>query len=1119
MSSHSLRRVALAVAFTFGFWGLVCTYASAATVVANGNDQDAVVDRDGVTHLVWNESVTSAPDVTHYCQIPRGTTACTNAKTFVPQPNEPINTDFQGPRVMITPFGEVLVVTNRCCGTILDQNNGSHGVNVLYTSDDGGLSFDGGAPLGSVPPGEPASPIPGVFDGAGRQVVTIAGPTEGIQAQAAPIAPFGGGAQPYTTAKAQLSNDYGYDPTVVQTSPTSFTAAWSNLGGTATYVRTLSCPGTSCAASYFNNAANWTPRVAIADAELPRLAGGDAGTFLMYRGTAGDADNKYFLRRLDGTSIGAAQPLSGGNAGNFRDIIEDPNGLLHAVYVSGDNAMAYRASANGGASWGDVQELSPGPDFSLSKPRVVARTVDDGFTGAAFWMSDDGGTQNPPILMGALPDPSVSLVVKPPPGGGGGGGGTPPAPPIVIEPCRSLSFAAVDVVADVCLKKEGDAYVATGGVKINGLRVELGSGKLKLDPKKRTITSSGATVTLKAGDTVLFKDDIDWTLPKGSTASLGSIDLSGGGDLLGFPLKGSADLKLRGGGAEIPVHLGLPALFGGVTGDVTIRADNVAGVHLRELHVKVGDALIGPLEIKDLFFDYDAEKGSWAGGAEVILPPQPPGPSLKGEIGFTRGELDYLKNELTLPGPGIVLDPFGATYLKKIRFSLLTNPLRLSGGVTINAGPTIGGVAAVGVDGDLTFTLGDPAILRVDGRVSLVSIPLGSAFFELRTNGYVGFGGDVGFSESGFSATGHVEGWLFKSAFNVGAKASVCLGDLGCVGGEVVFSSNGFAGCAYTFAADFGAGYKWGEGLDIMWTGCDVGPYRATASAAQVGGARAVTLGQGLPSGVIAVEGNGAPPHVALVAPGGARVEDTPGAKSQTDSLLSFHNPATNTTYFVLKSPAAGTWKIEPAADSVAITGVKAADGLDDPKVTARVTRGAGGKRELSYTVNDVPGQKVTFAEKGKAAAQTLGAAKGRKGTLRFTPADGPGGTRRIIALVSSYGVPRKELSVASYVAPPPPRPATPKRLKARRTASALTVAWSKAANAKRYEIRATLSDGRRLLVRQKGTRVTIPRFATRSRATITVVGLKADGTRGRKATVKVTAKKAKAKKKAAKKK
>src|SRR3712207_7792932 len=43
--------------------------------------------------------------------------------------------------------------------------------------------------------------------------------------------------------------------------------------------------------------------------------------------------------------------------------------------------------------------------------------------------------------------------------------------------------------------------------------------------------------------------------------------------------------------------------------------------------------------------------------------------------------------------------------------------------------------------------------------------------------------------------------------------------------------------------ADFGAGYRWGESVDLMFSGCDIGPYKATASAAQVPGARTVTFG------------------------------------------------------------------------------------------------------------------------------------------------------------------------------------------------------------------------------------------------------------------------------------
>lgn len=1093
--------------FLVALLALTAPAAHAASQIASGNYPDAVVDRDGVTHVVWNtDNNGSSGDVLNYCQIPLGGTGCTNTQTFVPPGTASGNHDFAGPHVFVETNGDVLLVTHRCCDPVAGHSDDD----IAYVSPDGGATFAGPTAIGSVTPGQAAVPTPIAYDASLSRVLTISSPTGGIRFQAAALA--GGGApQGYETAVAQLSNYNSYDASVVFVGPGKFAAAWADANGTS-YFRTYTCTGNPCSNNP-NNAASWSQQVPVPGAERPRLVTGPNGTFLLYRDPG---SNTYYTRSIDTTNntFGPAQVVGPSPiAGNARDITEDANGILHALFIDNNSGLSYRASANGGQQWGDLQTIVPGPNFQLGDLKVVARTVDDGYAANAIWEDVAPGARNPAILMQALPDLATALHVTPPPGISLPGGLTPttPAAPTPPGACQTLSFGAVDVIADVCFRRVGSAYVATGGVKINGLRIELGSGRLKLDPKARTITTSGASVTVKVGDVVLYRAPINWTLPRGSTASLGTIDVSGGGDLLGFPLKGSASVNFKNGGAEIPVHLGLPALFGGVTGDVTIRADNVAGIHLRELHVKVGDALIGPLEIKDLFFDYDADTVHWAGGATVILPPQPPGPSLASKISFTHGNLDYLQNDLTLPGPGIVLDPLGATYLKHIRFGLFTNPLRLTGGVTINAGPQIGGVAAVSVDGDLTFTLTDPAILRADGRISLVKIPVGSAFFELRTNGYVAFGGRLGYRDGSFEADADISGWLFKSAFNVDASAQIKLGDLGPLGGEVVFSSVGFAGCVRTTLDDFGAGYRWDGHLEFMFTGCDVGPFKAVAAAAQAGGApRSVSFGKDAPTGVVAVQGDGAPPHVSLVGPGGVRVDAPASGAMQTPGAIAFHTADTNTTYFVVKKPAAGAWQIVPQADSAPVTGIQSADGLEQPQITAHVRKGSNGKRVLTYKVKAIPGQQVTFAEQGKQAAQQLGKAKGTQGTLRFTPADGPGGTRRIIAMVASYGKPRKNLTVASYVAPPPARPAAIKRLRAIRGTKALTITWSKAKNAKRYEIRATLSDGRVILVRQKGTRLAIPAVATRTRATITVTGLKGDNTRGRKATLKVAAKKAK---------
>ena len=151
-----------------------------------------------------------------------------------------------------------------------------------------------------------------------------------------------------------------------------------------------------------------------------------------------------------------------------------------------------------------------------------------------------------------------------------------------------------------------------------------------------------------------------------------------------------------------------------------------------------------------------------------------------------------------------------------------------------------------------------------------------------------------------------MSGWLFKSAFSVNAGASICLGDLGCAGGEVVFSSVGFAGCAKTPIADFGAGYQWGKSLDFMFTGCDIGPYRAVATAAQAGGTRTVSFGAGRPAGVSRCRARARrrTSRSSALRARGFRTRRAP-APARACRVV-FHNPQTNTTYFVVKAPAGG---------------------------------------------------------------------------------------------------------------------------------------------------------------------------------------------------------------------
>jgi len=227
----------------------------------------------------------------------------------------------------------------------------------------------------------------------------------------------------------------------------------------------------------------------------------------------------------------------------------------------------------------------------------------------------------------------------------------------------------------------------------------------------------------------------------------------------------------------------------------------------------------------------------------------------------------------------------------------------------------------------------------------------------------------------------------------------------------------------------------------------------------------------------IRVHGDGAPPKVDLVSPDGRRISvpDRPGGELVKDSHLIAENPADATTTIMVAHPAAGTWRIEPRAGSARVTAVDHADARPQPTVVG----GVGGKRyarTFGYAYAPRPGQKITFVERGPRTARVLGVAKPgrcrhqprggdpvRCGILRFTPARGGAGRRRILAVIEQDGQPVKPIEVAAYTAPPDRLPARPVLLRARRAGGAVVVRWQPSAGAS-FTAQATLSDGRRLV-------------------------------------------------------
>ena len=157
------------------------------------------------------------------------------------------------------------------------------------------------------------------------------------------------------------------------------------------------------------------------------------------------------------------------------------------------------------------------------------------------------------------------------------------------------------------------------------------------------------------------------------------------------------------------------------------------------------------------------------------------------------------------------------------------------------------------------------------------------------------------------------------------------------------------------------------------------------------------------------------------------------------------------TTYVFVGDPRAGNWSVETVDPGQELTDIRVAQGLEEPRVTARVRR-RGRRFQLDYTARPIAGQRITLIERGDGVARVLGRARGRRGTVRFRPTLSRDRRRTIEAEVTQNGLPRELLTVARFKAPPEPRLARP-RLKAKRSRSTLTLNWRRVRRATRYVV------------------------------------------------------------------
>ena len=377
--------------------------------------------------------------------------------------------------------------------------------------------------------------------------------------------------------------------------------------------------------------------------------------------------------------------------------------MANGSYGNGkhEDPIRYRASTDGGKTW-------------LPERTLVASTADEGFNLQLGAAADGGGfvaydrNNGGPLTAVAIPPLSAQ-------GGGGSGGGA--------DCVGTVSFGPVQAIATAgCLLKHADgSYTSSDPVRLNGLDlVPHASGRrahaaakpqITVDPVHKQVHIDAADV--KAGNIVLDKGSFDWDLAKGAGTittftHLEKFKVS----IFGFPVAGEATLQFDKNGAFIPAHLELPAVFGGITADVTLRLKNPGGLKLDGFKLHVGQAFLGALQVKPLDVEY---KGSqppvFEGSATFLLPPAYANPGAHVSFGFVNGQFKHAEGSVPFDPPLALAPPWA--YLRQIGLALSTDPLKIGGGVELIGGPQILGSAALAIDAlppqGFSFTFSDPA--------------------------------------------------------------------------------------------------------------------------------------------------------------------------------------------------------------------------------------------------------------------------------------------------------------------------------------------------------------------------------------------------------------------------
>jgi hypothetical protein len=305
---------------------------------------------------------------TRVCVLDRGARSCSSTSTLTPLTGDSTSGE---PQVFALPDKRVVVLEGACCDA---DGNGD----VLYTSTDGGKSFDGGVRVGSLSVASAAL--------AGDDIVFGTGGHDGAQVESistTTLTPPGS----TTTAIAAVS----------------YAMALGTYAGGALVASEDGSDDTSVsyatAGSDFNAASSYKPVGTFSDEGLIALSGGA----LLTQQTTGKGELE--LRIFNGTSFGAEHVVPGDEDGGGPvdyTVDQDPSGAVHVfAELARDGYNLLESSTTTGASW--------------TSQRYVGNAIDNDYLNVGLDSNGAGlvlGLNNPATGYPVLGSQSVSFSLS-----------------------------------------------------------------------------------------------------------------------------------------------------------------------------------------------------------------------------------------------------------------------------------------------------------------------------------------------------------------------------------------------------------------------------------------------------------------------------------------------------------------------------------------------------------------------------------------------------------------------------------------------------------------------------------------------------------------------------------